>query len=129
VVQVVLALRLLAVQAFKVVLALVVVLVVLASPLTVPPPAPPCRVASVVQLIALRQSQEPLVVVPQATPCSLNTVVTVDTVVVLPLMVVLLPRLMATGRVAVVAVLPHRPSLSQPRCSLVVVEPLATSLS
>jgi hypothetical protein len=41
VVQVVLALRLLAVQAFKVVLALVVVLVVLASPLTVPPPAPP----------------------------------------------------------------------------------------
>jgi hypothetical protein len=125
---VVLALRLLALLALKV-LAPVVVVVVLASLLTVPPPAPSLRVASVVQLIALRQSQQPLVVVSQATPCSLNTVVTVETVAVLPVMVVLLPRLLATGRVAVVADRPHRPSPSQPRCSLVVMEPLATFLS
>jgi hypothetical protein len=80
-VQVVLALRLRALKAFVVVLAPVVVLVVLASLLTVQRPAPPHRAASVVQLIALRQSQEPLVVVSQATPCSLSMGVTVVTAV------------------------------------------------
>ena len=57
-----LALRLLVLKAFVVVLALVAVLVVLASLLAAQRPERLLRVASAVRLIALRQSQEPLVV-------------------------------------------------------------------
>jgi hypothetical protein len=124
-----LAARLLALKAFAVVLAPVVVRVVLALLLTVQRPERLFRAASVVRLIALRPSQQQPVAASQATPCSLSMGVTVVTVAVLPLVVVLLPRLLAAGPVVVVADRPHRPSPSRPRCSLVVMEPLATFLS